>query len=54
MGIHDKAIDAGLEVHLMTDSGKTEFHREPTRTCLAIGPNESEKIDEITGELQLL
>jgi PTH2 family peptidyl-tRNA hydrolase len=38
----------------MTDNGKTEFHEEPTRTCLAIGPNEAEKIDEITGELQLL
>ncbi|GAB5440558.1 MAG: hypothetical protein Fues2KO_09070 [Fuerstiella sp.] len=54
VGIHDKAVDAGLEVHLMTDSGKTDFNEEPTRTCLAIGPNEAEKIDKITGELQLL
>ena len=52
--IHDKAVAAGLEVHLITDSGKTEFHGVPTRTCLAIGPDEAEKIDEITGELQLL
>jgi peptidyl-tRNA hydrolase, PTH2 family len=54
MAIHDKAVEAGLEVHLITDSGKTEFHGEPTRTCLAIGPDEAEKIDEITGALQLL
>jgi PTH2 family peptidyl-tRNA hydrolase len=54
MEIHDKALDAGLEVHLITDSGKTEFHGEPTNTCLAIGPDEAEKIDEITGDLQLL
>ena len=54
MAIHDKALEAGLEVHLITDSGKTEFHGEPTNTCLAIGPDEAEKIDEITGHLQLL
>jgi len=52
--IHDKALEAGLEVHLITDSGKTEFHGEPTDTCLAIGPDDAEKIDEITGDLQLL
>ena len=52
--IHDKALEAGLEVHMITDSGKTEFHGEATNTCLAIGPAEAEKIDEITGHLQLL
>lgn len=52
--IRDKAVEAGLEVHLITDSGKTEFHGEPTNTCLAIGPDVSEKIDPITGELELL
>ncbi|MDA1232996.1 MAG: aminoacyl-tRNA hydrolase [Planctomycetota bacterium] len=54
MAIHDKAVEAGLEIHLITDSGKTEFHGMPTRTCLAIGPNDAEKIDAITGQLQLL
>jgi peptidyl-tRNA hydrolase, PTH2 family len=54
MEIHDKALDAGLEVHLITDSGKTEFHGELTRTCLAIGPDEADRIDEITGHLKLL
>jgi len=52
--IYNKAKEAGLEVHLITDSGKTEFHGVSTRTCLAIGPDYSEKIDKITGHLQLL
>ena len=54
LAVYDKAIEAGLEVHLITDSGKTEFHGKPTRTCLAIGPDDAEKIDAITGHLQLL
>lgn len=54
MAIHDTAVESGLVVHLITDSGKTEFHGEPTRTCLAIGPDDAEKIDAITSELPLL
>lgn len=54
MNIHEQAVTAGLEVHLITDSGKTEFHGQPTRTCLAIGPDLSAKIDAITGHLELL
>lgn len=54
LAIRDKAIEAGLEVHLVTDSGKTEFHGEPTNTCLAIGPDLVEKIDPVTGDLELL
>ncbi len=54
MAIHDKAIEMGLEVQLITDSGRTEFHGQPTRTCLAIGPDEASKIDHVTGHLELL
>jgi len=54
LAIRDKAAEASLEVHLITDSGKTEFHGVPTNTCLAIGPDDTERIDEITGQLQLL
>ena len=54
LAIHDLATQQGLEVHLITDSGKTEFHGVATNTCLAIGPDESSKIDAITGELKLL
>ncbi|MAI69566.1 MAG: aminoacyl-tRNA hydrolase [Rhodopirellula sp.] len=54
LAIRDLASQQGLEVHMITDSGKTEFHGVPTNTCLAIGPDESSKIDAITGELKLL
>lgn len=52
--IYDQAVVANLEVHLIVDSGKTEFHGQPTRTCLAIGPDLAEKIDLLTGHLELL
>ena len=54
LAIRDLASQQGLEVHVITDSGKTEFHGVPTNTCLAIGPDESSKIDAVTGELKLL
>ena len=52
--IHEKALEAGLDSHLVTDSGLTEFGGVPTVTCCAIGPDDSEKIDEITGHLSIL
>ncbi len=52
--IFNKAREANLETHLITDSGRTEFAGVPTNTCCAIGPDESEKIDKITGHLALL
>lgn len=51
--LHQKALDAGLTSCLVTDSGKTEFNGVPTNTCIAIGPDEVEKIDAITGNLKL-
>lgn len=47
------ALTAGLQVQVITDAGRTEFHGEPTTTCLAIGPDYAEKIDPVTGALQL-
>ena len=49
----DRAKEAGLETHIITDSGYTEFDGVPTITCLAIGPDESEKIDPVTKDLRL-
>jgi PTH2 family peptidyl-tRNA hydrolase len=49
----EKAKEAGLECHLITDSGRTEFDGVPTLTALAIGPDKIDKIDKITGELKL-
>lgn len=54
LNIRDKAQAAGVEVHVITDNGKTEFAGVPTITCLAIGPDYCDKIDAITGSLKLL
>ena len=51
--IHAAALADGLESQIIKDHGKTEF-KEPTYTCLAIGPDYSSKIDKITGHLKLL
>jgi len=51
--LYQKAIDNGLESHYITDAGRTEFNGVPTITALAIGPNDSDKIDKITGNLKL-
>lgn len=51
--IEKKAKEKGLECNLITDRGLTEFKGIPTNTCLAIGPDIAEKIDEITGGLEL-
>jgi len=53
MAIHEKARVAGLESHLIQDSGRTEFDGVPTYTAVAIGPDEVSKIDAVTGELDL-
>lgn len=52
--IHNKAKDAGLVSHMIIDSGKTEFKGQATPTCISIGPDQSVKIDKITGHLKLL
>lgn len=51
--IYQKSLDIGLESHLIVDAGKTEFNGVPTPTCCAIGPDSSERIDKITGDLKL-
>lgn len=47
------AKSLGLNAHLITDSGKTEFNGVATNTCCAIGPDYADKIDKITGKLEL-
>lgn len=51
--IYDAAEKAGLEVQLITDAGFTEFHGNPTVTCLAIGPDYEDLIDPLTGHLSI-
>lgn len=53
LDIEKKAKEANLECNLIIDSGATEFNRIKTATCLAIGPDYSEKIDKVTGHLKL-
>lgn len=52
--IQEKATSNGIECHLVTDNGTTEFGGVPTKTCLALGPDYAEKINEISGHLKLL
>jgi PTH2 family peptidyl-tRNA hydrolase len=50
----ERARAANIPVALIVDSGKTEFHGQPTKTCCAVGPAWSDEVDAITGELPLL
>ena len=54
LALYNAAKMKSLPVHLVTDSGLTEFKGIPTNTCIAIGPTESNKVDELTGNLKLL
>lgn len=45
--------ELGFAVALVCDAGHTEFHGEPTYTCLAFEPLPAEKIDPLTGGLPL-
>ena len=45
--------ERGLAVSLVRDAGLTEFHGEPTYTCLAFEPLPAEVIDPLTGDLPL-
>jgi PTH2 family peptidyl-tRNA hydrolase len=48
-----RACDAGLEAHLITDAGTTEFGGQPVITALAIGPDWDDRIDPVTSGLEL-
>ena len=48
-----KGREQGFAVALIRDAGHTEFHGEPTYTCLAFEPLYPDQIDPLTGELPL-
>lgn len=50
---HYNALQSGIKSYLIRDSGRTEFGGIPTLTACAIGPDDSDKIDAVTGELKL-
>ena len=51
--IANKAKELGLTVSIIADAGKTQV-KEGTIICIAIGPDEEERIDKVTGSLKLL
>lgn len=48
-----RAEALGVMAHLVTDSGLTEFHGNPTVTAIAIGPDWEDLVDRVTGDLEL-
>jgi len=46
---HEEAVARGIPTALVTDMGATEFHGVPTNTVVALGPDEADKIDLVTG-----
>ena len=47
------AKNNNLKTALITDAGRTSI-KPGTITCLAIGPDEEKKIDEVTGSLKMM
>jgi PTH2 family peptidyl-tRNA hydrolase len=54
LDIYNKAKEANIPCSLIQDCGLTEFGGVPTYTCVAVGPDWNDKINEITGHLPLL
>ena len=50
---YEKASKASLKPILIRDAGKTVL-KPGTATAVAIGPDEEDKIDKITGELKMV
>ena len=51
--INRKAKEMRYISALIQDAGMTEFHGEPTFTCLALEPLTAEQVDPLTGNLPL-
>lgn len=47
------AKDNKLKAVVIKDSGKT-FFKEPTTTCVGIGPDDEKKIDTVSGNLKMI
>lgn len=53
LDIAQRAQELGFVCALVRDAGLTEFHGEPTLTCLALEPLLPEQVDPLTGDLPL-
>ena len=51
--LFQQAKDSGLKASLITDAGKTVV-APGTKTCVGIGPDDEDKIDEVTGSLGMV
>lgn len=51
--LEEKAVENVIMAHLVVDNGRTVFNNIPTPTCLALGPDWNEKLDELVGHLKL-
>lgn len=47
-----EGMKAEIIVHRIVDEGRTVFKGKPTLTCVAFGPDLSDKLDSITGHLR--
>ena len=54
LAIYEKAQQEGLVCALIQDAGLTEFGGVATYTAVAVGPDEENKINVVTGHLPLL
>lgn len=51
--ILEEAQARELPVALVEDAGRTYF-KEPTKTCVGIGPEKEKEIDKVTGKLKMI
>lgn len=51
--LHQRALGLNIMARLITDAGRTEFGGVPTVTALAVGPDWSDVVDQVTGGLSL-
>lgn len=53
LDLHRRAREMGFISALIRDAGHTEFHGEPTYTCLALEPLYADQVEPLTGGLPL-
>lgn len=53
LDLHRRAREMGFISALIRDAGCTEFHGEPTYTCLALEPLYADQVAPLTGDLPL-
>lgn len=54
MALYERALSAQIPCALVEDEGLTEFNGVKTKTCIAIGPDYSSVLNQLTGNCPLL